>query len=178
MIRAWVGWVVYVPFSMFCDFCFWSGMVLNQRQLSVVVPDWEPYLGSLGSLLSCGWFFSVSVSTWNCFGFVISRCRLLFCSLFLLKTKVNTYHTGYWSDPCYSSEEEEDHNNILKSFCSPDLEFLTIKCRPHFLPMEFSSFIITAVYVPPPKQTHRWLWTNFIWLFANWNPFIRRLHSL
>jgi hypothetical protein len=49
-----------------------------------------------------------------------------------------------------------DHNNIqeLESFCSPDLEFLTIKCRPHNLPREFSSIIITVVYVPP-KQTHR-----------------------
>uniref|UniRef100_A0A674ELB5 Transposase Tc1-like domain-containing protein n=1 Tax=Salmo trutta TaxID=8032 RepID=A0A674ELB5_SALTR len=49
-----------------------------------------------------------------------------------------------------------DHNNIqeLKSFCSPDLEFLTIKCRPHYVPREFFSIIITAVYIPP-KQTHR-----------------------
>ena len=33
-----------------------------------------------------------------------------------------------------------DHNNtqVLKSFCSPDLEFITIKCRPHYLPREFS----------------------------------------
>ena len=47
-------YVVYVPFSMFWDFCVWPGMVLNQRQLSIVVPDREPYLGSLVSLLSCG----------------------------------------------------------------------------------------------------------------------------
>jgi hypothetical protein len=47
-----------------------------------------------------------------------------------------------------------NHNNIqeLKSFCSPDLEFLTIKCRPHYLPREFSSLIITAIYTPPPKE--------------------------
>ena len=45
-----------------------------------------------------------------------------------------------------------DHNNIqeLKSFCSPDLEFLTIKCRPHYLPREFSAIIITVVYIPLP----------------------------
>uniref|UniRef100_A0A8C7QER3 DNA-directed RNA polymerase n=1 Tax=Oncorhynchus mykiss TaxID=8022 RepID=A0A8C7QER3_ONCMY len=44
-----------------------------------------------------------------------------------------------------------DHNNIqeLKSLCSPDLEFLTIKCRPHYLPRELSSIIITAAYIPP-----------------------------
>ena len=42
-----------------------------------------------------------------------------------------------------------DHNiQELKSFCSPDLEFLTIKCRPYYLPREFSSIIVTAVYIP------------------------------
>jgi hypothetical protein len=42
------------------------------------------------------------------------------------------------------------HNNIkeLKSFCSPDLEFLTIKCRPQYLPREFNYIIITAAYIP------------------------------
>jgi hypothetical protein len=43
--------------SMFCLLCFfismfWQGMVLNQGQLSIVVSDWEPYLGSPFSLLS------------------------------------------------------------------------------------------------------------------------------
>ena len=47
MVRAWVGWEVYVLLSMIWYFCVWPGMVLNQRQLSIVVPDWEPYLGSL-----------------------------------------------------------------------------------------------------------------------------------
>ena len=48
-----------------------------------------------------------------------------------------------------------DERNIqeLKSFCSPDLEFLTIKCRPHYLPREFSSIIITAAYIPPQADT-------------------------
>ena len=39
MVRAGVGWVVYVSFSIICYFCVWPGMVLNQRQLSIVVPD-------------------------------------------------------------------------------------------------------------------------------------------
>ena len=48
-----------------------------------------------------------------------------------------------------------DHNNIteLKSFCSPDLDFLIIKCRPHYLPRELSSIIITVVYNPPHAVT-------------------------
>jgi hypothetical protein len=43
-----------------------------------------------------------------------------------------------------------NHNNIqeLKSFCSPNIEFLTIKCRPNYHPREFSSVIVTAVYIP------------------------------
>lgn len=38
---------------------------------------------------------------------------------------------------------------ITKSHCSADIEYLFIKCRPFYLPREFSSIIITAVYVPP-----------------------------
>ena len=37
----------------------------------------------------------------------------------------------------------------LKSFCSHKLECLTIKCRPYYLPREFSSVIVTAVYILP-----------------------------
>jgi hypothetical protein len=59
MVRVCVGWVVYVSFSMICYFCVWPGMVLNHRQLSIVVPDWETYLGSLFSIMFRGWLFSV-----------------------------------------------------------------------------------------------------------------------
>ena len=48
-----------------------------------------------------------------------------------------------------------NHNNIqqLKSFCSPNLEYLTIKCQPNYLPREFSSAIFTTVYIPPQADT-------------------------
>jgi hypothetical protein len=46
----------------------------------------------------------------------------------------------------------------LKSFCSPDLEFLTIKCRPYYLPRKLSSVIVTAVYIPPQAYTTTALW--------------------
>ena len=48
-------------YSMFCvsrlGFCVWPDMVLNQKQVLVVVSDWEPYSSSLfcivvGGLLS------------------------------------------------------------------------------------------------------------------------------
>ncbi len=47
-----------------------------------------------------------------------------------------------------------DERNIhsIKSFCSPDLEFHTLLCRPFWLPREFTAIIITAVYIPPPPK--------------------------
>lgn len=49
------------------------------------------------------------------------------------------------------------HNNwctnakIIDSYCSPDLEYLTIKCRPIYLPHLFTVVVVvvTAVYIPP-----------------------------
>ncbi|KAI5617008.1 gastrula zinc finger protein XlCGF28.1-like, partial [Silurus asotus] len=38
---------------------------------------------------------------------------------------------------------------IVESHCSANLEFLMVKCRPFYLPREFTSTIITAAYIPP-----------------------------
>ncbi len=38
---------------------------------------------------------------------------------------------------------------ITKSHCSADIEYIFIKCRPFYLPREFTTAIIAAVYVPP-----------------------------
>eukprot|EP00061_Rhincodon_typus_P013984 g40716.t1 len=37
----------------------------------------------------------------------------------------------------------------LVTHCSPDLEYLIVKCRHYYLPREFTSAIVIAVYVPP-----------------------------
>ena len=42
---------------------------------------------------------------------------------------------------------------MLSHSCSPDLELLSIKCRTHYLTREFTSVIITAVYIPPQAGT-------------------------
>ena len=34
-------------------------------------------------------------------------------------------------------------------YCSPEVEYLMITCRPHYLPREFSSILFVAVYSPP-----------------------------
>jgi hypothetical protein len=41
----------------------------------------------------------------------------------------------------------------LKSFCSPNLDYLTIKWRPYYLPRSFLSIIATTVYTPPPPPS-------------------------
>ncbi len=48
-----------------------------------------------------------------------------------------------------------DERNIhsIKFFCSPDLEFHTLLCRPFWLTREFTAIIITAVYIPPQANT-------------------------
>lgn len=33
--------------------------------------------------------------------------------------------------------------------CTPNLKLLTLKCNPHYLPWEFTSVIISVVYIPP-----------------------------
>ena len=38
---------------------------------------------------------------------------------------------------------------VKDSHCSPDIEYLMLQCRPFYLPREFTSVVITAVYVPP-----------------------------
>ncbi len=47
----------------------------------------------------------------------------------------------------------ERNLHSIKSFCSPDLEFHMLLCRPFWLPREFTAIIITAVYIPPQANT-------------------------
>ncbi len=50
-----------------------------------------------------------------------------------------------WCDPRNIS--------ILSCSCSPHLEHLSIICRPFYLPQEFSSIVVTAIYIPPQADT-------------------------
>ncbi len=47
----------------------------------------------------------------------------------------------------------ERNIHSIKSFCSPDLEFHMLLCRPFWLPREFTAVIIPAVYIPPQANT-------------------------
>ncbi len=49
---------------------------------------------------------------------------------------------------------DERNLHSIKSFCSPDLEFHMLLCRPFWLPREFTAIIIIkAVYIPPQANT-------------------------
>ncbi len=48
---------------------------------------------------------------------------------------------------------DERNLHSIKSFCSPDLEFHMLLCRPLWLPKEFTSIIITDVFIPPQANT-------------------------
>ncbi len=50
-----------------------------------------------------------------------------------------------WCDPRNIS--------ILSRSCSPHLEHLSIICRPFYLPREFSSTVVTVVYIPPQADS-------------------------
>ena len=39
--------------------------------------------------------------------------------------------------------------DVLSTSCSPEPETLTVRCRPFYLPREFSSVVIIGVYIPP-----------------------------
>ena len=60
LVREWVGVGILCFVLVFLFLCVWPGMVPRQRQLWIVVSDWEPYLGSLfppGFVGSCFLFF-------------------------------------------------------------------------------------------------------------------------
>ncbi|KAI3376831.1 hypothetical protein L3Q82_000406 [Scortum barcoo] len=44
---------------------------------------------------------------------------------------------------------------MISTGCPPDLEHLMIRCRPYYLPREFTLVIMTAVYVPPHADTNK-----------------------
>lgn len=42
----------------------------------------------------------------------------------------------------------------VSGHCCPNLEFVTVKCRPFYLPREFTVVIITVIYIPPDANAN------------------------
>lgn len=60
-------------------------------------------------------------------------------------TPVRAEEGGYASTPTIAGTNVE----IFYSHCSPDLEYLTVRCRPIYIPHEFTVIMVTGTYIPP-----------------------------
>ena len=137
-------------FRFLCCVCVWPGMVLNQRQVSLVVSDWGSYLLSLFPLVFRGCLFSVL-----CFISPFRTVRLsfyCFCfggSLFVLKIKMNTYHAALCSSPSY-----DDRYTTVYRPPGPYTSFLTE--FPEFLSdlVDIADNMVTLIYTWKSPQTH------------------------
>ncbi len=49
----------------------------------------------------------------------------------------------------YINKEWCNNTAVLSKHCSPLVEFMFVKCRPFYLPQEFTAIVIVAVYIPP-----------------------------
>ncbi len=49
----------------------------------------------------------------------------------------------------YINKEWCNNAAVLSKHCSPLVEFKFVKCRPFYLPREFTAIVIAAVYIPP-----------------------------
>ncbi len=49
----------------------------------------------------------------------------------------------------YVNNDWCSQSRIIDRYCSPDLEALTVSCRPYYLPRELTVVNLTAVYIPP-----------------------------
>lgn len=47
-----------------------------------------------------------------------------------------------------------NNGEIIDKHCSPDVEYMSVRCRPFFLPRELTVVIITAVYIPPDASVN------------------------
>lgn len=54
----------------------------------------------------------------------------------------------------YVNEDWCTNSTFIDKHCSPDLELLVVKCRPFYLPREFTGAVITAVYIPPDANAN------------------------
>ncbi len=73
-----------------------------------------------------------------------------------------TGHVAQWTDRTadfgksgggglcvYTNNSYCTNTVITDTYCSPDLEYLSVRCHPFFLPREFTFIVITADYIPP-----------------------------
>ena len=58
-----------------------------------------------------------------------------------------------WGSGIFVNNNRCTNAKIISSHCSEDIEFLTVKCRPFYIPREFTAINITAMYIQPSAST-------------------------
>ncbi|KAI4877186.1 hypothetical protein NFI96_006968, partial [Prochilodus magdalenae] len=53
----------------------------------------------------------------------------------------------------YINTEWCKNSVLVSSYCSPLVEFMIVRCRPVYLPREFTAVLIISVYIPPGATT-------------------------
>ncbi|KAI3353895.1 hypothetical protein L3Q82_005104 [Scortum barcoo] len=54
----------------------------------------------------------------------------------------------------YVNKDWGTNCTLVNSHCSEAIEHMTVKCRPHYLPREFTAVFVTAVYIPPGAKAN------------------------
>jgi hypothetical protein len=67
--------------------------------------------------------------------------------LWLVRVRVRVCVFNVNNSWCAMSKIKE-----VSQYCSPEVEYLMISCRPHYLPREFSSILFLAIYLPPHTE--------------------------
>ena len=119
MVRAWVGWVVYVRFSMLCFLSLaWYG---SQSEAGVVSCLWLRIILRYPFSTCVSWvFIFCSVFFPAPFRTVCLSFYLLFqCSITLLKN-MDTYHAAHWSSSSSTHDERyTERVSFLSGMCGP-----------------------------------------------------------
>ena len=114
---------------------FWPGMVLNQGQLSIVVSDWESYLGSLFPFVSWGKLYFVRGTT----ALVSGKVGWLFVFFFLVfvgdilnKRKMYDHHAALWSTSSHDGRDNRPssgHRQNKMALARGDSKQWCLLCR-------------------------------------------------
>ena len=62
------------------------------------------------------------------------------------------------------------NSTVVDKFCTPDIETVSVQCRPYYLPREFSSVLVVGVYIPNSAPGAVSTLTNHILALENKYP--------
>ena len=93
----------------------------------------------------------------------IKNCNILCFTVSWLNDDMDIQLAGYTLHRQDRTAQDEDEGGLcifvnnswctkskeVSRFCSPEVEYTVINCRPHYLPREFSAILFVAVYLPP-----------------------------